>query len=181
MPKKTTTRLQGYKDYFANHRWLSRLIMAGIIVTTVAGFTEKLSNLLQFASNHIRPKPEEMVITLRLQNSRREIVEVQQVCDFEVFEAVRNATTTYIGPGESLRLSPYSSTSTADTFKLKPAEERDYRVRLPTNQLCRDLSARGAASIKFVVWLTDGRSATGSMDFQKESFRRKKALVTFQP
>ena len=164
-------------DWLENHRIAGPIILVASclsILIVILSFAEKFVELGKAVFKH---DDSEIRIQVEVQNTRSNSVQIGPVCSFEVIESGGGSTLFHGGLGEQARLSPVGSFSGTNAYVLKPGEVRGYRIRLPNNQVARDLMDRGATTIKLVV-VNDGRAAKGAIAFQRDVMRKEKAVVT---
>jgi hypothetical protein len=89
---------------------------------------------------------------------------------------MRNSTDFWTN--EKLRMLPLAASGT-NAFQIAIGEKRCFQLRLPNNQLHRDLLDRGAAAIKLSVWTTAGESSEANVPFERGFLRKEKVALQF--
>jgi len=180
MAPERKTWLQRKVEWLENHKVAGPIMLVTICLGVIGG-------IISFGENSISlfkaifKEDSELRLTLEVQNTTSNPIEIDPVCRFEIIETGVNFTEFHFGLGDKLRMLPTGSISGTDAYRLKAGESRDYRVHLPNNQSSRDLMERGAATVKFIVAPKAGNAGEGSVSFQRDSMRREKAVVKIKP
>jgi hypothetical protein len=120
----------------------------------------------------------EMTVTFHVQNLSTNKLEINPVCSISLTESFAGRTSWF--NDEAFRLSPIGSTSSESEYSISPDDSRDYSITVPDDDQHRIVFIRGAGTLSFQIYASDGsRSVKGNIPFNKDFLRSKKAIVKF--
>lgn len=163
-------------EWLENNRFSGSVLLLAFCLGTIGGiasFVRESANVCRWAFR----ESDEIRLQVEVQNARTNSVEIDPICRLELTERRKRGSTTYTSEfGE--RLSPVGSFSGTNEYFLEPGALRNYRIRLRSNQVIRDMMERGTTSIMIVV-ASDAGDVGGEIDCQKNALQKDKIRIRF--